>query len=79
MAAGALNLRDPRANLHEAIVSEIHSWSELPRRIFTQVHYAGKSVEDVALRAGFNTGEVVRILELHESKLRKSLRRFRIH
>jgi len=77
MAAGTLNLRDPRTNLYEAIVSEIRSWSELPRRIFTQVHYAGKSVEDVAQHAGFDTGEVLRILAAHETKLRKSLRCFR--
>ena len=79
MAAGTLNLNDPRNLLYEAIVEEIRSWAEFPRRIFMQVHYAGKSVNELASQSGCGTRELAQILETHESKLRKSLRTFRVH
>jgi DNA-directed RNA polymerase specialized sigma24 family protein len=78
MAATALNLNYPRNLLYEAIVKEVRSWADLPRRIFMQVHYAGKSVEEIACLSGCDTQEVKQILETHESKLRKALRAFRI-
>ncbi len=78
MAAGTLNLNAPRSLLYEAIMQEIRSWAEFPRRIFLQAHYAGKSVEEIAAQSGCASREVSSILEAHESKLRKSLRGFRI-
>ncbi len=78
MAAGTLNLNSPRDVLGEAIVAEIRSWAEFPRRIFTEVHYAGKNVEDIAASAGRSPGEVTQILKAHESRLRRALRAFRI-
>jgi DNA-directed RNA polymerase specialized sigma24 family protein len=77
MAAGILNLNHPRELLHEAIVYELRSWAELPRRIFMLVHYSGKSVQEVASQSGRNTGEVSRILQNHEHKLRTALKAFR--
>ena len=59
-------------------MNEIRSWAEIPRRIFTQVHYAGKSVEEIAAQSGYHAGEVSQILETHERKLIKSLRNLRI-
>jgi DNA-directed RNA polymerase specialized sigma24 family protein len=78
MAANALNLSYPRNLLYEAIKKEIRSWADLPRRIFMQAHYAGKSVSEIASQSGCETQEVLQILETHESKLRKALRAFRI-
>lgn len=78
MAAGTLNLNNPRIHLSEAIAEEIRSWADFPRRIFMQVHYAGKSVEEIASQSGCATREVLHILETHESKLRKALRAFRV-
>jgi hypothetical protein len=78
MAVATLNLGNPRNLLYEAILGEIRLWGELPRRIFMQVHYAGKSVEEIASQSGCGPREVQHILETHESKLRKALRAFRI-
>jgi DNA-directed RNA polymerase specialized sigma24 family protein len=78
MAAGTLNLNNPRNLLYEAIVAEIQSWAEIPRKVFTLAHYAGKSVDEIAFQSGCDTQEVLQILENHESKLRKSLKAYRI-
>ena len=79
MAANTFSLNAPRILLYDAIMNEIRSWADLPRRIFMQVHYAGKSVEEVAAQSGYGAREVSQILETHERKLRKSLRHFRIY
>ena len=78
MAAGTLNLSNPRNLLYETIVAEIRSWAEIPRKIFTLAHYAGKSIDEIASQSGCDAREVLRILENHESKLRKSLKAYRI-
>jgi DNA-directed RNA polymerase specialized sigma24 family protein len=78
MAASTFNLNAPRGLLYDAIMNEIRSWADLPRRVFTQAHYAGKSVEEIAAQSGYGAREVSQILETHERKLRKSLRTFRI-
>jgi hypothetical protein len=77
MAAGILHLRNPRNLLYEAIVAEIRSWAEFPRKIFTLAHYAGKSIDEIASQSGCEAREVLRILESHESKLRRSLKAYR--
>jgi DNA-directed RNA polymerase specialized sigma24 family protein len=77
MAAATLHLSNPRNLLHEAIVAEILSWAEIPRKIFTLAHYAGRSVDEIAFQSGCDAQEVLRILENHESKLRKSLKGYR--
>jgi len=76
MAAGTLNLNAPRNLLYDAILEEIRSWADFPRRVFMQAHYAGKSAQEIAAQTGCATREVTRILETHERKLRKSLRPF---
>jgi len=78
MAAGILNLGNPRNLLYEAILTEIRSWAEAPRKIFTLAHYSGKSIEEIASQSGCDTREVLQILECHETRLRKALRVFRI-
>ncbi len=78
MAASTFNLNAPRSLLYDAIMNEIRSWADFPRQIFTQAHYAGKSVEEIAAQSGYGAREVSQILETHERKLRKSLRDFKI-
>lgn len=77
MATGTLDLRDHRDLMYETIVAEIRSWAELPRRIFTQFHYAGESVQEIASQLGCSRREVLGILQAYDLKLRKSLRVFR--
>ena len=77
MATGTMNLGNTRNALYNAIVEELKSWSEIPRRIFMQVHYAGRSVEEIAFQSGVDPRVVLEILELHELKLRRSLRSLR--
>ena len=77
MATGTLNLSNQRNILFDAIVRELRSWSDIPRRIFMQVHYSGKCIEDVASQSGLDPREVLKILELHELKLRKALHALR--
>jgi hypothetical protein len=77
MAATTMNLSAPRHILSNAIVEEIRSWAELPRRIFTLSHYAGKSMEEIASQSGCGIREVSHILETYERKLLESLRTFR--
>jgi hypothetical protein len=77
MAATAMNLNAPRHILSDAIVEEIRSWAELPRRVFTLSHYAGKSVEEIARQSGCGIREVSHILDIYERKLLDSLRTFR--
>jgi DNA-directed RNA polymerase specialized sigma24 family protein len=78
MAAGTLNLGNPRNLLYEAIVAEIRSWADAPRKIFALAHYSGKSIEEIASQSGCDAREVLRVLECHETRLRKALRVFRI-
>lgn len=77
MATGTMKFMHPRNVLYEAIIKELRSWADLPRRIFMQVHYSGKTVEEIASQSGFDVDQVLDILEIHESKLRKSLRSLR--
>ncbi len=78
MAAGTLNLNAPRSLLYDAILDEIRSWADFPRRVFVQAHYAGKSVQEIAAQTGRAAGDVSRVLESHERKLCKSLRHLRL-
>jgi DNA-directed RNA polymerase specialized sigma24 family protein len=78
MAAGILNWNVPRNLIFDAIIKEIRSWAEAPRRIFTQAHYGGKSVEEIAVQSGLCPKEVSSILETHEGKLRNALKVFHL-
>jgi DNA-directed RNA polymerase specialized sigma24 family protein len=78
MFAGTLDLDSFRENLLRAIAEVIQSWPDLPRRIFMQVHYRGRSVEDVARSSGLSACEVRQILDCYERKLRAALRPFRM-
>jgi hypothetical protein len=77
MATGTMNLGSTRNILFDAIVKELRSWSDIPRRIFMQAHYSGKRIEDIASQSGMDPQEALAILEMHELKLRKALRALR--
>jgi DNA-directed RNA polymerase specialized sigma24 family protein len=77
MAAVAFRLQDPRESLRQAMVEEILSWPDRPRQIFTQAHYKGLRVEEIASRLGENALEVRQILAFYERKLRAAIRSFR--
>ncbi len=65
-----------RYGLSEAIVNVLESWPELERRVFTQSHYRGDSVEVISLSVGLSVSEVRSILEQCNRRLRQSLMAF---
>jgi len=73
MASGALKLEHPRDLLARAIVEEIRSWPRQARQIFTQVHYGGMRVEEVAAHFGVSTREIDRYLKAYDRKLSRAL------
>jgi len=77
MAAVAFRLENPRDSLRQAMVEEILSWPDRPRRIFTQAHYKGLRIEEIATRLGESAVEVRQILAFYERKLRAAIRAFR--
>jgi DNA-directed RNA polymerase specialized sigma24 family protein len=77
MSAAPSKSESPRALLCQAIVEVIQSWPEQPRLIFTQVHYGGRSIEEVAADFQLPTGTIRQILESYERKLRTALQPFR--
>jgi DNA-directed RNA polymerase specialized sigma24 family protein len=73
MASGALKFENPRDLLARAIVEEIRSWPQRARQIFTQVHYGGMQIEEVAAHFAVSTQEINRYLGVYERKLRTAL------
>jgi DNA-directed RNA polymerase specialized sigma24 family protein len=74
MALGALKIENPRDLLTRAIIQEIRSWPQRARQIFTQVHYGGMRVEDVAAHFGMSTEEIEDLLRLYHRRLCQALR-----
>lgn len=70
---------DLRDLLSQAIVESLNSWPELQRRIFTDIHYGGKSVPETARALGLSPGEVAVHLQECEHRLHQALRTFREH
>jgi DNA-directed RNA polymerase specialized sigma24 family protein len=77
MATAELRLEPPRDLLSQAIVESLRSWPELERRVFAEIHYCGRSQEDVARTLSLQTEEVAQILEQCEQKLHSALKIFR--
>lgn len=63
-----------RELLSKAILRTLDSWPEFHRRIFSEVHYDGKSVEGVAAAWAMHPTEVDAVLEDCERRLWKALR-----
>jgi DNA-directed RNA polymerase specialized sigma24 family protein len=70
-------VESPRELLSQAIVDVVRSFPENHRRIFVQVHYGGRHVEEAARSLGISVNEARQILEQCERKLVKNLRMFR--
>jgi DNA-directed RNA polymerase specialized sigma24 family protein len=77
MATGTMDWMRARNSWYDAIVKELRTWADLPRRIFMQAHYSGKSIEEIAFQSGCDAEQVKEILRTHELKLRKALRSLR--
>jgi len=66
-----------RDQLSRAIVESLHSWPDMHRRIFVEVHYRGRNAAQVADAVGLRVIDVNRILERCERRLHQALRDFR--
>ncbi len=77
MAAAGLRFEPSRELLSQAIVESLKSWPEFQRRIFVEIHYGGRSVEEVSRTLGLSRIEVTQILEHCQRKLHRALKAFR--
>jgi DNA-directed RNA polymerase specialized sigma24 family protein len=77
MAAAGLRLESSRELLSQAIVESLKSWPEFQRRIFIEIHYRGRSVEEVSRALALQQSEVAEILRQCECKLHRALKVFR--
>jgi DNA-directed RNA polymerase specialized sigma24 family protein len=77
MAACSVLVESPREILSQAIVDVVRSFPENHRRIFVQVHYGGRHVEEAACSLGIGVSEARHILEQCERELVKNLRQLR--
>ncbi len=77
MATARLRIDPQRDLLSQAIVESLQSWPEYHRRVFIEIHYCGRPVEDVARSLGLRAVTVKQILERCELMLHQALRVFR--
>jgi len=74
MAIAGLRLEPSRDLLSHAIVESLKSWPELHRRIFIDIHYGGRPVDEISHTLGLRQSEVTQILQHCERKLYHALR-----
>ncbi len=77
MAAAGMRFEPSRELLSQAIVDSLKSWPEFQRRIFIEIHYGGRSVEEVSRTLGLSRNEVTQILKHCERKLYRALKTLR--
>jgi DNA-directed RNA polymerase specialized sigma24 family protein len=77
MATANVRFEPQRDLLSQAIVESLMSWPETPRRVFIEIHYCGRSVEETARALGLRQGEVLQILQHCEFRLHRALKAFR--
>ncbi len=77
MATAHLRFEPQRDLLSQAIVQSLKSWPEAHRCIFIEIHYVGRSVEDISRAFGMRPGEVIQILRQCERNLFRALKVFR--
>lgn len=65
-----------REDVFEEIVIALRGWTDLDRRIFTQSHYHGQSMEEIARFFNLDIEEVSRILQQCNRELYTSLGKF---
>ena len=73
MASGSLRVEPSRDSISHAILESLKSWPALPRQVFVEIHYQGRSVEEVASSRGISADEVARILGFCERRLYRAL------
>ena len=73
----AVIARLKREKLFREIVKTIDEWPEIERRIFSQAHYQGQSLEAISRCLQLDVNEVNSILRRCERRLHASLIRFR--
>ena len=76
MATARLRIDPQRDLLSQAIVESLQSWPEYHRRVFIEIHYCGRPVEDVARSLGLRAVTVKQILERCELMLHQALEGF---
>jgi DNA-directed RNA polymerase specialized sigma24 family protein len=77
MATAHLRLEPQRDLLSQAIVESLKSWPETQRTVFIQLHYGGRSVEEISDGLGMCKGEVIQMLRQCERNLFQALKAFR--
>jgi DNA-directed RNA polymerase specialized sigma24 family protein len=70
-------LEPQRDLLSQVIVESLQSWPEFQRRIFIEIHYGGRSVDEISRALGLSQSDVMQILQLCERKLYRALKTFR--
>ena len=70
------NAKIKRDNLVQEILSALSQWPELERRIFTQAHYHGRSLETISRSLRLDVEEVSFILKQCDHQLHTCLREF---
>jgi len=73
MASDSLRVEPSRESISRAILGCLKSWPALPRQVFIDVHYQGRSVEEVARSRQMSSNEVTRILLHCERRLHQAL------
>jgi hypothetical protein len=66
-----------RENLFQEICNTLRQWPELERRIFSQAHYHGQSLEAISRSLQLDVEEVSTILKECDCRLNASIRNFR--
>ncbi len=77
MGIGEFGVEPSRDQLSQTIVECLKSWPEPHRRVFVEIHYCGKSVEDLSRALDLPPAEVIQILEQCEQKLHHALKPLR--
>jgi DNA-directed RNA polymerase specialized sigma24 family protein len=77
MATAQLRFEPQRDLLSQAIVQSLQSWPETQRCVFVEIHYGGRSAEEISRAFGMRNGEVIEILRQCERSLFRALKVFR--
>jgi len=73
----AVTAKIKREDLFQEISNVLRQWPELERRVFSQAHYHGQSLEAISHSLELDVEEVSAILKRCDRQLHASLRDFR--
>jgi len=74
----AVLIKGKREDLFRQITGVYHKWPDLERKIFTESHYRGQSLETISQSLNIDVQRVNTILTKCENELHSSLRNFRV-